>query len=343
MNEQLVKSLTSLIDETIAEIEDLKKSRFSAAEVQLSGPGDGIASLQPSGELEAGKPAMQKEEDEEEAKKAEKKDEEKEDKDEDKEEEAKKAEEDEEEDEEDEEEEEAKKGEDCEEAKKAEWEGVIKEAEKKKSIKKPALPMKKAEEDEDEEEDKDEDKKDMEKYEGINREEAASQKMPEKSKSESTDEGVNRSVAAPKDSKPSKKSESYSGINRSASPRDSKSEKTPSPKSQPAEGYEVKKSSEETDSLTKSYVDEKLGGLEKKISSLFDMIKKIGDQPMPPKGVPAGVAPLKKSETESLSKAELASKLFELKKSGTRVDSADIASIELGQDFSAIVNKYNLR
>ena len=52
MDEKLVKSLTSLIDETIAEIEDLKKSRFSAAEVKLGGPGeDGIAGKPASGSI----------------------------------------------------------------------------------------------------------------------------------------------------------------------------------------------------------------------------------------------------------------------------------------------------
>jgi len=35
MDKELAKSLTSLIDETISEIEDLKKSRFSAAEVKV--------------------------------------------------------------------------------------------------------------------------------------------------------------------------------------------------------------------------------------------------------------------------------------------------------------------
>ncbi len=35
MNDELVKNLTALIDETISEIEDLKKSRYSAEEVDM--------------------------------------------------------------------------------------------------------------------------------------------------------------------------------------------------------------------------------------------------------------------------------------------------------------------
>src|SRR5665213_284378 len=44
MNEQMMKSLVALIDESLAEIEELKKSdRFSASEVKIEGPGTGIA------------------------------------------------------------------------------------------------------------------------------------------------------------------------------------------------------------------------------------------------------------------------------------------------------------
>ena len=41
MNEEMMKSLVALIDESLAEIEELKKSdRFSASEVKIEGPGD---------------------------------------------------------------------------------------------------------------------------------------------------------------------------------------------------------------------------------------------------------------------------------------------------------------
>jgi len=43
-----------------------------------------------------------------------------------------------------------------------------------------------------------------------------------------------------------------------------------------------------------------------------------------------------------LSKAEVVNKLFELKKSGENVDSADIARIECGGDIQAVIDKYNI-
>jgi len=53
MSEQLAKSLIDLIDETIAEIETLKKSdgRFATAEVNLKGPGEGIDGAPVNGKL----------------------------------------------------------------------------------------------------------------------------------------------------------------------------------------------------------------------------------------------------------------------------------------------------
>lgn len=55
-DEKLKKSLTDLIDETIAEIEDLKKSNpLSAAEIKLEGPGEGIDGKPCNGELDAKK------------------------------------------------------------------------------------------------------------------------------------------------------------------------------------------------------------------------------------------------------------------------------------------------
>lgn len=54
-NEELVKSLTSLIDETLEEIEEIKKSKFSASEIKIEGPGQGIAGKPVNGSLEAKK------------------------------------------------------------------------------------------------------------------------------------------------------------------------------------------------------------------------------------------------------------------------------------------------
>jgi len=65
MNEEMLKSLTSLIDESLAELEELKKSdRFSASEIKLDGPGSGIAGKDPQGSL--GKEEDEKKEDEDE-------------------------------------------------------------------------------------------------------------------------------------------------------------------------------------------------------------------------------------------------------------------------------------
>ena len=77
------------------------------------------------------------------------------------------------------------------------------------------------------------------------------------------------------------------------------------------------------------------------------MIDKIADQPVERKGVPANVQALEKSteeESEPLSKSEVATKLFELKKSGTAVATQDIIRVETGSaaDVQTIANKYNL-
>ena len=246
MDEKLVKSLTSLIDETIAEIEDLKKSRFSAAEVNLAGPGeDGIAGKPASGCIG--------------------KKEEKEDKEE-------------------------------------------KVAEIKAEIE--------VEGDEDEEEKK---KKKLEIEKGINEEAAKA----EKDKKEDEEED-----------------EVEKGINEEAA----KAEKEEKEKKQPKEGYEIKKSLEEQEALMKSYVDEKIGGLEEKLAGILKIVEEIGSQPVAKRSY-ANVVPLQKSEgdVEPLSKADVAGKLFELKKSGTYVDSADIIAAETGGDLQAITSKYNLK
>jgi hypothetical protein len=76
-DEQMAKALKDLIDETIAEIEDLKKSdRFSASEIKIEGPGEGIDGKPVNGKLDAQKADDEEDEDEdeemdEEAKKAE--------------------------------------------------------------------------------------------------------------------------------------------------------------------------------------------------------------------------------------------------------------------------------
>jgi hypothetical protein len=230
MNSELAKSLNALIDETLSELEELKKSRFSASEVKLEGPGsDGIAGKPASG-------SMEKEEQEE-----------KEQEDEEEEEEAKKAES--EEDEEDEEEEE--------EAKKAE-----------------------SEEDEEDEEEEHE-------------------------------------------AKESKKHEKM-------------------------EHKMMKKSRDEMTSLMKSFVDERIAPLEDKLSTIVELVNKLANQPVAPRGYTSrGVAPLMKSSDEvggfeTLTKSQITSKLWELKKSGTPVDSLDVTKAEMGQDLESITKKYKI-
>ncbi len=53
-NEEMVKSLTSLIDETLEEIEEIKKSKFAASEIKL-GEDEGLAGRSKNGSLEAKK------------------------------------------------------------------------------------------------------------------------------------------------------------------------------------------------------------------------------------------------------------------------------------------------
>lgn len=247
MKEELKKSLTDLIDETLLELEELKKSRFSAAEVDLKGPGaDGIA----------GKPAN--------GKLAEKAEDDKDDEDEDK-------------------DEVAEKG-----------EGVNSAA-------------------------------DMGKGEGVNA--PADMGKAEDKKDE--------------DKKEDKKDEPHKD-----DPKHEEKEKYMAKKLLDMHKGEVKKSLDDSDTLMKSYVDQKVGALESKLASILETVTKLADAPVPAKGVSyKGAAPLLKSadEGEPLSKSEVASKLFDLKKSGGRVDSNDIAMAEMGHDLDKIVSKYNIK
>lgn len=245
MDNKLTKSLTDLIDETLMELDELRKSRFAASEIKIEGPGEGIAGKPSDGKLDAAKAEDKKEDEKEEDKK--------EDKD------------------------EAKKGEN-EEAAKGENETAKAES------------MDKKEDKDDKKEDKDKDAKGGEKHEA----------------------------------------EEKKAIGKLADLAD------------------MKKSFEESESLMKSYVEERVKPLEDKLSTILDLVNKIAEQPAAPaKGTTARTqpAPLAKSEGEGIepmSKAQVANKLFELKKSGTRIDSLDIAKAEMGQDLQQIVKKYEI-
>lgn len=256
MNSELKKSLVDLIDETLGELEELKKSRFSAAEIKLEGPGaDGIDGKPANGSL--GKEEDKKEDEDE-------KDEDKEDKDMDK------------------------------------AEGKNSEADPNAGHHKPADSMDKAE--------------------GKNSEadpNAGHHKPADMSKKEDDED---------EDDKEDKKEEMKKS-------------------SEKAFEEELKKSREEMTSLMKSFVDERIQPLEDKLSTIVDLVNKLADQPVAPKGVTARAIPLMKSadsDVEPLSKSEISNKLFELKKSGTHVDSLDVAKAEMGQDLEQIVKKYQI-
>lgn len=240
MNGELRKSLTDLIDETLLELEELKKSRYSASEMEIEGPGEGIAGKPSNGDLEAKKAEDDKddEEDKDEAKKA---------------------------------------------------------------------------EDEDEDEDEDEEKG-----------------------------GVHVDIDSHKMDKAEKKDKKEP---HEEDPKHEEKEKKLAEKLLAMHKGDLKKSQEETESLLKSFVEERVKPLEDKLSTILDLVNRIADQPVQPKGVAAGAVPLMKSTDEgreTLSKSEVAAKLFELKKSGTKVDSLDIARAEMGQDLVKIVDKYKI-
>ncbi len=266
MKEELKKSLTDLIDETLLELEELKKSRFSAAEVDLKGPGeDKLAGKPVNGKLDAEKAEDKKD------------DEKDEDKDDDK-------------------------------AEKAE--GKNSEA------------------------DPDAGHHKMDKAEGKNSEadpDAGHHKMDKAEDKKDDDKDEDK-----KDDKEPHKDD----------PKHEEKEKAMAKKLLDMHKGEMKKSLEDADTLMKSYVDQKVGALESKLATILETVTKLADAPVPAKGQGyKGAAPLMKSadEGEPLSKSEVASKLFELKKSGGRVDSNDIAMAEMGHDLEKIVSKYSIK
>lgn len=241
-NEEMVKSLTSLIDETLEEIEEIKKSKFAASEISLGDDKSGIADKSKNGKLEA---------------------------------------------------------------KKAEDE----------------------EDDEDEEEDEDQDEDDMDKADCMDKAEDDEEEDEDAEGEESPSWSAARDAIA-------------SG----------RAKETPMEELDPAPKAKMKKSAKSTSqesALMKSYVDNRFDTLEKTIARLVDIVEAIADAPVQRRGVPAGVAPLHKSQEEiaPLSKSQVANQLFELKKTGKSVDSADIFKVETGNEITVleIANKYGLR
>src|SRR5665213_534417 len=68
MDNKLTKSLTELIDETLYELDELRKSRFAASEIKIEGPGDGIAGKPSNGDLHAKKEDKDKDDEDEDEK-----------------------------------------------------------------------------------------------------------------------------------------------------------------------------------------------------------------------------------------------------------------------------------
>lgn len=111
--------------------------------------------------------------------------------------------------------------------------------------------------------------------------------------------------------------------------------------------HKLVKSIEENNELIKSYVDDRFATLEKSMEALIGVVRDIADAPVERQSASyKDVAPLKKSiqEVEPMSKSQVTDELMTLKKSGTFVDSADFAKVELGSntDLSTIINKYKL-
>ncbi len=257
-DKDLVKSLISIIDETISEVEEIRKSKFAASEISLGDSEAGMAGKSKNGELDA---------------------------------------------------------------------------------------KKKEDEDEDKDKEKDEDTKKKDDYE------------MDKGENEKADEDRGGMKEAPTVSKgENEKADEDRGGFKEAPTVSKKEDKDKDDKDDEDKDKKydydmdktyMKKSLEDSESLIKSYVDEKMSSIEDKLSKMAAAIEAFADAPAGRKGVPSGIAPLHKSteEFELMSKSEVANKLFELKKSGKEVDSADIFRVETGNQATTaeIANKYGLR
>lgn len=187
--------------------------------------------------------------------------------------------------------------------------------------------------DKEEKEEKEEDEKEEKKVE--KKEEKEEDKEEEKEEKKEMEKGV---LDEAEEKKVVKKEEKEEKEEKKEDKKEEKEEKKEFP---------FKKSLEDQEALLKSYVDSKISGFESKLTQLTDMVAKLADQPVERKGIAAGqFAPLKKSEdTRILSKSDVASKLFELKKSGKLVETSDIVKAETGssEDLRTIVDKYEIK
>jgi hypothetical protein len=279
MDANMKKSLTDLIDETLMELEELKKSRFAASEVDLKGPGEGIAGKPSNGDLHAKK-----------AEDAEKADDE-DDKDED-----------------DDKEDKAEKG-----------EGKNREADPNGGHHK------------------------MDKGEGKNREADPNGGHHKMDKADAEKADAEKADMDKKEDKKDKKKDKDEDKDDDKDDKKNFFDKNDSRSGMP-EGTAAKSVEEQT-SLMKSMIDDRVKPLEDKLGTILELVNRIADQPVAPKGITSKAIPLFKSEGEEvapLNKHQVSNKLFELKKSGTKVESLDVTRAELGQDLDFISKKYNL-
>jgi len=298
MKEELRKSLTDLIDETLLELEELKKSRYGAAECSIKGPGEGIAGKPSDGDLHA--KAEDKKDDEDEKKKKEK-----------------------------------------EEAMKAE--GQNRQADPDGGHHKPVAgegaehgqgPSESPSSSKEHGQGKnsESDPGDIHWAEKTEKAEKIKIKVEGKDKDKDEDDEDEEKKAA------AKLAAMHKGEFKSPEQVDADVQKLIM--------HGLKKSQDDMETLMKSFVEERVKPLEDKLSTILDLVNKIAEQPVPAKGVAANAVPLHKSAEEgsgeTLTKSEVASKLFELKKSGTKVDSLDITRAEMGHDLRKIVEKYKI-
>lgn len=112
---------------------------------------------------------------------------------------------------------------------------------------------------------------------------------------------------------------------------------------------DLKKSIDSSEELMKSYVDSKFSAFEDRLEKMTAALESMANAPVARKGVPAGIQPLAKStenEIQALNKSQVADKLFDLKKSGVRVDSSDVFKVETTKDsneLKQIADKYGIK
>jgi hypothetical protein len=112
---------------------------------------------------------------------------------------------------------------------------------------------------------------------------------------------------------------------------------------------DLKKSIDSSEELMKSYVDSKFSAFEDRLEKMTAALESMANAPVARKGVPAGIQPLAKStenEIQALNKSQVADRLFDLKKSGVRVDSSDVFKVETTKDsneLKQIADKYGIK